>query len=77
MFADATNGTVVINSDGTFTYTPDPGYIGPDQFDYTVCDDNGLCDFGTVFINVIPVNGTPVAVDDVNSGEEDDTRAVM
>ncbi|MBX7050476.1 MAG: tandem-95 repeat protein [Flavobacteriales bacterium] len=72
LFADASNGTVVMNADGTFTYTPDPGYIGPDQFEYSVCDDNGLCDFGTVSINVVPVNDSPIAVDDTNTGEEDD-----
>jgi len=31
------NGTVVLNSNGTFTYTPDPDYIGADNFSYTVC----------------------------------------
>jgi gliding motility-associated-like protein len=33
------NGTVVINSDGTITYTPNAGYVGVDKFSYQVCDD--------------------------------------
>ncbi len=64
-----TNGTVVFNPDGTYTYTPDPGYIGPDEFIYEVCDDGSpvLCDKATVHITIIPQNLPPVAQDDVNS----------
>ena len=32
-------GTAVINPDGTITYTPNPGYVGPDQLTYQICDD--------------------------------------
>jgi hypothetical protein len=59
------NGTVVINADGTFTYTPNLSYIGPDQFTYSVCDNNGACDTATVYITVLP--SQPVAVLDLNS----------
>ncbi len=34
-----TNGALTINPDGTFSYTPDPGFIGNDSFEYEVCDD--------------------------------------
>ena len=40
---DITNpadGTVVNNGDGTVTYTPDPGFTGPDSFNYLVTDGN-------------------------------------
>jgi large repetitive protein len=63
------NGTVTINTDGTFTYIPNPGYYGPDQFVYQVCD-NGTpeaCDVATVYLLVYPVNNPPVAIDDVNN----------
>jgi hypothetical protein len=33
-----TNGTVVLNSDGTITYTPNDGYTGPASFEYTLRD---------------------------------------
>ncbi|MFC4691625.1 Ig-like domain-containing protein, partial [Dokdonia genika] len=33
---DPANGTVVINDDGTVTYTPDPDFNGEDTFEYTV-----------------------------------------
>jgi YVTN family beta-propeller protein len=39
--SDPANGEVVVNSDGTFVYTPDAGYVGPDQFTVTVSDDTG------------------------------------
>ncbi len=32
------HGTVTVNPDGSFTYTPAPGYSGPDSFNYTVTD---------------------------------------
>jgi gliding motility-associated-like protein len=63
------NGTVVINPDGTFTYTPDSGFIGMDAFTYQICDTLGLCDTALVTIDVIPNNpdnNAPDAVDDAN-----------
>ncbi|WP_168187530.1 Ig-like domain-containing protein, partial [Pedobacter sp. G11] len=50
------NGTVIVNADGSFTYTPNPTFTGTDTFTYTVCD-NGIpqaCDVATVTINVAP-----------------------
>jgi hypothetical protein len=32
------NGTAVINTDGTITYTPNAGFTGTDTFTYTVTD---------------------------------------
>lgn len=61
---DAAFGTLVLNADGTFTYTPNPNFFGTDTFVYTVCDDDGNCDMATVIIIVTPVNDTPGAVDD-------------
>ncbi len=57
-FTDPTNGTVVLNDNGTpndpsdddITYTPDDGYIGADTFTYTICDTNGNCSTATVTI---------------------------
>ncbi|MBP6312679.1 MAG: tandem-95 repeat protein, partial [Flavobacteriales bacterium] len=61
--ATAGNGTVVINSDGTLTYSPDPNYCGTDVITYTICDTTGLCDTGMVTVEVICVNDPPIAVD--------------
>ena len=35
---DPANGRAAVNSDGTVTYTPNPGFVGSDRFDYTVTD---------------------------------------
>jgi gliding motility-associated-like protein len=48
------NGTVVMNEDGTFTYTPDPNYFGFDEFTYFACDDLGNCIEATVNIIIVP-----------------------
>lgn len=54
------NGTVVLNSDGSFTYTPFPGFIGTDSFTYVACDDMGYCAAPvTVTIEVLPLTATP------------------
>jgi hypothetical protein len=45
------NGSVVVNPDGSITYTPELNYVGTDVFQYTVADGNGGRDTGTV--NVI------------------------
>lgn len=63
------NGSVVVNSNGTYTYTPNPGYTGPDQFVYEICDDGtpSLCAQATCYITVYPDNNPPVAVNDFNN----------
>ncbi len=62
--SDPANGSVIINSDGTFTYTPDADFNGTDFFTYTVSDINGLTETQYVLITVTPVNDAPVATDD-------------
>jgi len=39
--ATATDGTVVVHPDGSFTYTPVAGFIGTDSFSYTLTDNLG------------------------------------
>jgi CshA-type fibril repeat protein len=69
--ATAPNGTVVINPDGTVTYTPDPDFNGTDTITYVVSDGQGGTDAATVTVTVNPVNDPPVAVDDVATTPED------
>ncbi len=48
-----TAGTVAMNSDGTFTFTPNAGFAGPTSFTYTTVDSVGAVSApGTVTINV-------------------------
>ena len=35
------HGTLTLNADGRFTYTPAPNYNGPDSFTYTANDGTG------------------------------------
>jgi gliding motility-associated-like protein len=58
------HGSVTLNPDGTFVYTPVPNYNGPDSFTYKVCDVNGDCSQALVNLTVDPVNDPPVAIDD-------------
>ena len=46
------HGQLVINPDSTLTYTPVPGYEGPDGFDYVVSDGRGGSDTGHVGLTV-------------------------
>ena len=64
------NGTSVDNGDGTVTYTPNPNYNGVDTITYVACDTIGSCDTAMVFINVIPVNDSPVAILDTATTNE-------
>ena len=52
-------GTVVLNPDGAFTYTPAANFYGTESFTYAVSDGRGGTDTGTVTIDVIPVNDPP------------------
>jgi hypothetical protein len=63
----AGNGMVVVNGDGSFTYTPNADYNGADSFSYTVEDGNGGSDTATVSITINAVNDTPVVTIDVAS----------
>ncbi|MDO0972856.1 beta strand repeat-containing protein, partial [Mycolicibacterium frederiksbergense] len=66
-----TNGSVVLNPDGTFTYTPDANYNGADSFTYTATDGTATSSIATMSITVDPVNDAPVAVGDTVSTDED------
>ncbi|WP_038033329.1 Ig-like domain-containing protein [Thermopetrobacter sp. TC1] len=45
-------GTVVVNADGSITYTPEAGFEGTDTFTYTVTDAQGASDTATVTVHV-------------------------
>ena len=46
------NGTVVINMDGTITYTPDTSFTGDDSFEYTVEDEDGNFSSNSITVSV-------------------------
>ncbi|QZZ21474.1 tandem-95 repeat protein [Leptothermofonsia sichuanensis E412] len=60
----ASGGTVTLNADGSFIYTPVPGFTGPtDTFTYQATDGLAISNLATVTISVAP-NNPPVAVND-------------
>ncbi|HET6910863.1 MAG TPA: nidogen-like domain-containing protein [Mycobacteriales bacterium] len=58
---DPSHGTLTLNSDGSYTYTPDAGYVGTDSFTYHAHDTvTGLDSTpATVTITVTAVNSPP------------------
>ncbi len=62
-FTQGTHGTVSCTTAGVCTYTPEPGYSGPDSFTYTASNADGN-DTAMVDVTVNPGNDPPVAVND-------------
>ncbi|AGZ46430.1 Ig-like domain-containing protein [Actinoplanes friuliensis] len=58
------HGTAAVAADGTVTYTPAPGYRGPDGFHYTISDGKGGTAGAAVTVTV--VNSPPVAAPDAD-----------
>ncbi len=63
-------GTIVLNADGTYTFTPNDtanalpaGEIVTEQITYTVSDGNGGTDTATLTITITGTNDAPVAAD--------------
>ncbi|PYG32607.1 beta strand repeat-containing protein [Pelagimonas varians] len=65
--ATADNGTVVIEANGTLTYTPDLNFEGIDTITYDVSDGNGGSDTAQVTVTVNGINDAAVAVEDTAS----------
>ncbi|MCZ2489847.1 tandem-95 repeat protein [Aquirufa antheringensis] len=61
-------GTVTMNANGSYTFTPTLGYTGTlPLIEYTISDGNGGADTGTVAISVTDVNDPPLATDDIKT----------
>ena len=67
------NGTVTLNSDGSFLYTPNPDFNGLDFFSYMATDGVLDSNVSTVTITVDPVPDAPVAVNDSYNVNQDST----
>ncbi|MEO9511171.1 MAG: gliding motility-associated C-terminal domain-containing protein [Flavobacteriaceae bacterium] len=82
------NGTLFLNDNGTsgdpsddfITYTPTTGFLGTDNFDYTICDGVGNCSTATITVMVnepmidldADNDGIVDAFEDLNSDLDDD-----
>ena len=52
LVANAAHGTVVLNPDGSFTYTPKNSFTGTDTFTYVDVEGNASSNIATVSISV-------------------------
>jgi VCBS repeat-containing protein len=80
------HGTLILNANGSFTYTPDTNYNGIDSFSYQVSDGGQTAgapptsitsgNVATVTINITSVNDPPVALPDSYSVFNNNTLTV-
>ncbi len=54
-FDSPKHGHVTLSADGSFVYTPNPGYTGPDSFSYFASDGLVSSNIATVSLRVAPV----------------------
>ena len=64
--ATASTGTVVLNEDGTVSYTPTTAFVGTDTFTYSLCDDDTpepSCAEATVTVEIVNGLGFSIPTD--------------
>src|SRR5262249_38691692 len=69
--ANPANGTVVVDSNGTFVYTPNANFFGSDSFTFKANDGSVDSNIATETITVNPVNDAPVANNGTLTTNED------
>ena len=65
------HGTLTLNADGSFTYTPAANFNGTDSFTYKANDGAADSNVATVTSRSTAVNDAPVAVNDSYTTNED------
>ena len=69
-------GTLAMNADGTFAFTPTANYFGPDTFSYRVIDGNGGSAIAVVNLTINSVNDVPVGNNQSVTLAEDGSLAI-
>src|SRR5205823_4275981 len=59
--AGPSNGSLTLNPNGSFTYTPAANYNGGDSFNFRASDGSLTSNTATVSLTITPVNDAPVA----------------
>ena len=62
LYSGVANGSLTLNADGSFVYTPRPGFFGTDSFQYKVTDGSLGSNIATVTISVTSINDGPVVM---------------
>ncbi|WP_268206902.1 tandem-95 repeat protein [Vibrio alginolyticus] len=65
------NGTLIDNSDGSWTYIPEADDDTEVSFSYDIIDDDGGVINGTANLDITPVNDAPIATNDAIQTDED------
>ncbi|MFH1717768.1 MAG: Ig-like domain-containing protein, partial [Planctomycetota bacterium] len=63
LVTDVAHGTLTLNSNGTYSYKPDAGYVGTDSFTYMASD--GVGTSGPVVVTITLTNTLPILAPDV------------
>ncbi|WP_420604955.1 tandem-95 repeat protein, partial [Vibrio parahaemolyticus] len=71
LIIDKGNGTLVDNSDGTWTFTPQIDDDTEVSFTFDIIDDEDLVVSGSANLDILPINDAPNAENDVITTEED------
>jgi hypothetical protein len=62
LVTNVSHGTLSLNPDGSFIYTPNLNYLGADSFTYTASDASGASPPATVTLNIQPLDVTNLTV---------------
>ncbi|MFN7326669.1 MAG: Ig-like domain-containing protein, partial [Chitinophagales bacterium] len=60
----SSQGTLTMEMDGDITFVPAAGFVGIFTVQYKVCDDQSLCDFGDLTLDIAPPLYMPVCATD-------------
>ncbi len=71
----ATDGTALVQADGSWTYDPDPNFNGSDSFTVEVTDDEGHVESQVINITVDQVNDAGTFNGDLSATIDEDTSA--
>ncbi len=73
LVSNVKNGTLILNSNGSFIYVPDVNFHGIDRFRYVANDGTVSSNIANVTIIVKTINRSPVARNDIYSVNENTT----
>ncbi len=73
LISNTSHGELVVNTDGSYTYTPNENYFGEDEFEFTASDSEFTSAPASVAVSITSVNDAPVSeslVIDLIAGRE-------